>query len=106
MTVSEFFKQYSWFSVQVDQYYAAVQIYARNHQNFRDIYAEVQSAKLAWPDNVGTGSIPENVERLFMLIASHFNYMGTTGIFKDVPYSELTNLPTDMVNFGFYHSTR
>jgi len=101
MSASESFKRDSWFSVQVDQYYVAVQIYARNHQAFRDIYAEVQSAS-PWPDNVGIGIIPETVEKLFMLTASYFNYIGTTGIFQEASFPELTELPTDMVNFGFY----
>ncbi|NIP26549.1 MAG: hypothetical protein GWO38_22655 [Phycisphaerae bacterium] len=95
------FKQYSWFSVQVDQYYAAVRIYARNHKDLRSIYDTVKSIS-PWPDKLGTGIIPEAVEKLFMLTSSHFNYMGTTGIFQESSFPELTELPIDMVNFGFY----
>lgn len=95
------FKNYVWFSVQVDQYYAAVRIYARNHAAFCGIYKSIPR-DADWPSDLGTLPMSESAKRFFMLASSTFNYMGSTGVFVDPPYEELQSLSVDMVNFGFY----
>lgn len=98
---SDEFKQYAWFSVQVDQYYAAVRIYARNHTHFCEIYEAFPRGD-DWPSDLGTVPLSESAKRFFMIASSTFNYMGTTGIFAPPPHDELRDLPADMINFGFY----
>jgi hypothetical protein len=46
--------------------------------------------------------LTEAAKAFFARAGSALNYMGTTGIFEETPYSELRSLPTDIVNFGFY----
>lgn len=98
---SDEFQQYAWFSVQVDQYYAAVRIYSRNHTHFTDIYRSLPQGD-DWPSNLGELELSEAAKKFFMTAASTFNYMGTTGVFASPLHKELRELPSDMINFGFY----
>jgi hypothetical protein len=100
-TPTKTFQNYAWFSVQVDQYYSAVRIYARHHNALKKVYQAIPSRE-EWPKDEEKVGIPEPVKKLFITSTSTFNYMGTTGIFSNAPYSELTNLPQDMINVGFY----
>jgi hypothetical protein len=100
-TPTQTFKNYAWFSVQVDQYYSAVRIYARHHNALKQIYQAIPSRE-EWPKGEEKVGIPETVKKLFITSASTFSYMGTTGIFSNAPYLELTDLPQDMINLGFY----
>ena len=92
---SDEFQQFAWFSVQVDQCYAAVRIYRRNHFHFCDIYSSLPRGD-DWPGNLGDIPISEAAKKFFMIAASTFNYMGTTGVFALPPYDELQDLPVDM----------
>ena len=100
-TPTQKFKNYAWFSVQVDQYYAAVKIYARHHAALKEVYQAIPSHE-EWPNEEETKSIPDPVKNLFIISASTFNYMETTGIYSDTSRPELEDLPNDMINFGFY----
>ncbi len=95
------FQKYAWFSVQVDQFYAAVRIYGRNHSNFCDIYSSLPHGE-DWPGNLGEMPLAESAKKFFMVASSTFNNMGATGIFTSPPQDELKDLPADMTNFGFY----
>ena len=96
---SNFFRDYAWFSVQVDQYYSATRIFARHHDALRATYAQLPKGD-DWPEDFS--GIPEKSQGFFIQAASSLNYMGTTGIFSDAPYPELNNLSVDVINFGFY----
>lgn len=98
---SDEFQQYALFSVQVDQYYAAVRIYGRNHPHFCEIYHSLPKGA-DWPRNLGEIPLSEVAKKFFVIAGNTFNYMGTTGIFTPPPYDELQYLPADMSNFGFY----
>ncbi len=99
--IGEAFKQYAWFSVQVDQYYAAVRIYARNHDALCEVFARLPGHK-DWPSNLRTATISDTAKQFFITAASALNSMGTTGIFSKAPHDELRDLSVDMINFGFY----
>jgi len=98
MSPSDKFKKYAWFSVQVDQYYSAVCIYARNHECFRHIYQSIPRGS-DWPQDLNTNTA---AKKFFQIAAMHFNMMGTTGIFESAPFPELKEVSADMINFGFY----
>jgi hypothetical protein len=98
---SDQFKHYAWFSVQVDQYYAAVKIYARNHAQFCDIYRALPRGD-DWPSDLGSVPLSESAKEFFIIASSTFNYMGTTGVFAPPAHEELRHMPADMINFGFY----
>ena len=99
-SIEDRFKNYAWFSTQVDQYFAAIRIYARNHETFRAIYKLIP--KELSQGNLNLDRIDEDLRTFVMTTSSSFNYMSTTGIFKDAPFPELKDLPNDMINFGFY----
>jgi hypothetical protein len=101
ITPTQTFQNYAWFSVQVDQYYSAVRIYARHHNALKQVYQAIPSSE-EWQKEEEKVGIPEPVEKLLITATSTFNYMGATGIFSSAPYLELSDLPQDMINFGFY----
>ena len=96
---SKAFQEYAWFSVQVDQYYAATRIFARHYDALKSTYTQLPRGS-DWPEDVSC--LPEAAQTFFIQAGSALNYMGTTGIFAEAPYSQLQSLPTDIVNFGFY----
>lgn len=96
---SKSFEDYAWFSVQVDQYYAAVRIFARHYEALRQSYRSLPTRE-DWPDDLT--ALPGTAATFFMVAASSLNYMGTTRIFAEARFPQLANLPTAMVNFGFY----
>ena len=98
-TASMAFQQYAWFSVQVDQYYAAIRIFARHYGALRAAYQHLPTHE-AWPSDLSCLSEP--AATFFMMCSSALNYMGTTQIFAEAPFAQLEGLPTDLVNFGFY----
>ncbi len=99
--VSEEFKKYAWFSVQVDQYYSAVRIYARHHEGLREVYQSIPRGS-DWPQDLCTNPMSLPAKKFFISAASTFNYMGTTGLFDGAQFPELHDVSTDMINFGFY----
>jgi hypothetical protein len=98
-TQSKEFQNYAWFSVQVDQYFHAIRIFARHYDALKAAYVELPQGN-DWPKD--TSCLSTAAKTFFIRAASAFNYMGTTGIFADSPYPELRSMPTDIVNFGFY----
>lgn len=99
MQASQPFQEYAWFSTQVDQYYAAVRIFARHYDALRTAYLALP-AKNEWPSDPTV--LSESARSFFVTATSSLNYMGTTGIFSEAPFPELANLPDDLINFGFY----
>jgi hypothetical protein len=98
-TVSSAFKQYAFFSVQVDQYLNATKVFAWHYDSLKSVYKHLPTRE-DWPTNLD--SLTEKA-RVFFLEAAHtLNYMGATNIFADAPYAELSDLPNDILNFGFY----
>ena len=67
----------------------------------KEVYQAIPSHE-EWPNEEETKSIPDPVKNLFIISASTFNYMETTGIYSDTSRPELEDLPNDMINFGFY----
>ena len=93
------FQEYAWFSVQVDQYYAATRIFARHYGALKAAYAILPHGK-DWPKEFSC--LPDTARDFFVAASSALNYMGTTRIFEQASFPQLASLPTDMVNFGFY----
>lgn len=96
---SNTFQEYAWFSVQVDQYYAAIRIFARHYDSLKLAYSYLPKKK-DWPSDFSCLSEP--AKTFFVRASSALNYMGTTQVFTDAPFSQLNELPKDIVNFGFY----
>lgn len=96
---SKEFQAYTWFSVQVDQYYAAIRVLARHHNALSAAYSHLPRGE-DWPKDVSC--LNQAAKEFLVIIASTLNHMGATGIFQEVPYKELNNLSTDIINFGFY----
>jgi hypothetical protein len=96
---SEEFQAYAWFSVQVDQYYSAIRIFARNHNALRTAYLRLPKGD-DWPKEISC--LSQTAKDIFITASSVLNYVGTTGIFQEAPYKDLNNLNTDIINFGFY----
>lgn len=98
-TSSNSFQEYGWFSVQVDQYYAAIRIFARHYNALKLTYSELPQGQ-DFPSDLTCLS---DSEKSFFMLASHsLNYMGTTKIFSDALFPNLSELPRDIINFGFY----
>ena len=98
---SDKFKQYAWFSVQVDQYYSAVRIFARSHTQFCNIYSSLPTGD-DWPSDLSSIPISESAKDFFMLATNTFKRIGTTSIFESSSSDKLNNLAADMLNFSFY----
>lgn len=94
------FENYSWFSIQVDQYYSAVMIYSRYHEHFKDVFNSIPDNS-KW-NNTDNSNLNEDFKELILVTTRIFKNIGTTGIFQDAPFPELEDLPNDMINFGFY----
>jgi hypothetical protein len=92
------FHSYAWFSVQVDQYYAALRIFGRHYDALKAAYGHLPTHG-RHPE---LAALNEESRMFFISAASALGYMGTTRIFEDAPFPELKRLPEDMVNFGFY----
>jgi hypothetical protein len=93
------FQEYAWFSVQVDQYYAATKIFARHYAALKAAYTHLPLGD-TWPKDFTC--LSEAATNFFVTAASALNCMGTTRIFEDAPFSQLASLPSDLINFGFY----
>jgi hypothetical protein len=98
-TPSKAFQEYSWFSVQVDQYYAAIRIFARHYDSLRAAYQHLPKQE-EWPSDFSC--LSEGARNFFLMCSSALNYMGTTQIFAAAPFAQLAGLRTDLINFGFY----
>jgi hypothetical protein len=96
---STVFQKYAYFSVQVDQYYAAIRIFARHHNSLKTAFLQLPKGD-DWPKDFS--SLSEQAKFFFITTSSTLRYMGTTQIFADAPFSELSDLQNDMINFGFY----
>jgi hypothetical protein len=99
MTSSNTFQEYAWFSMQVDQYYAAIRIFARHYDALKTAYSHLPK-KEDWPSDFSCFS--DSAKAFFIHASSALNYMGTTQIFTAAPFPQLSELPKDIVNFGFY----
>jgi hypothetical protein len=99
MTPSNTFQEYAWFSVQVDQYYAAIRIFARHYDALKAAYSHLPKEE-DWPNDVSC--LSDQAKAFFIRASSALNYMGTTQVFTDAAFPQLSELPTDIVNFGFY----
>lgn len=92
------FQSYAWFSVQVDQYYAAVRIFARHYDALKAAYSHLP-AHARHPE---VAVLDEEARSFFISSGFALGSMGTTRIFESAPFPALKRLPDDMVNFGFY----
>jgi hypothetical protein len=99
IAASDSFQKYVWFSVQVDQYYAAVRIFARHYRALKNAHSNIP-AREDWPKDFS--SLSDSATKFMVMVAGSLNYMGTTGIFEEAPYPEFADLSQDIVNFGFY----
>ena len=99
MTSSNSFQEYAWFSVQVDQYYAAIRVFARHYDALKAAYSHIPKGE-DWPSDFTC--LSDSARSFFILVSSSLNYMGTTQIFSDAPFPELSELPKDIISFGFY----
>jgi hypothetical protein len=97
--VSREFKDYAWFSVQVDQYYEAIRIFARHLEALTAAYSCIPRGE-DWPKDLS--SLNQTSRKFFITASSALNYMGTTGIFHEKSHAEQGLLNTDIINFGFY----
>jgi hypothetical protein len=98
-TVTDRFKNYAWFSVQVDQYYAAIKILSRHYGPLKQAYRALPKGEDRHPD---LSSLSDAQSSFYISAASALNHMGTTHIYDDAPFESLGDLPEDMLNFGFY----
>jgi hypothetical protein len=98
-SISNAFQEFAWFSVQVDQYYAATRIFARHYDALKLAYNLLPRGADSLEDN---SCLNDAAKAFYIGAGSALNCMGTTGIFAEAPYPELKSLPTDIVNFGFY----
>lgn len=98
MPASKGFEQYGWLSVQLDQYFSAIRIFSFHYDGLKATYKRLPTAN-KWPEDIPSWSEP--AQAFFMIASSVLNYMGTTQIFSDVPFSQLKSLPEDMRRIGF-----
>jgi hypothetical protein len=98
-TSPNLFQEYAWFSVQVDQYYAASKIFARYYGELKSVYSLLPRGE-QWPRDFSC--LSDAARDFFVAASTTLNYMGSTRIFEDAPYPQLASLPSDMVNFGFF----
>jgi hypothetical protein len=97
--VSSAFTHYAFFSVQVDQYLNATKVFALHYGSLKFAYEGLPT----WEDPpTDLDSLTEKARIFFLRAVSTLGYMGTTNIFADAPYTELRDLPNDILNFGFY----
>jgi hypothetical protein len=99
VVVTREFENYMWFSVQVDQYYAAVRILARHYEPLRAAYNQLPSRE-DWPQDFSC--LADAAQRFFLSAAVTLDDLGDTQIFASPAFAPLTNLSEDMFNFGFY----
>jgi hypothetical protein len=93
----DIFKAYAWSSVRVDKYYATVRIFARHYEALKTAFRAIPRRN-QWPTDFS--SLTEQARKFFIAASGGLNYMSTTGIFSDEPYSELANLPRDTVAYA------
>ena len=98
-TASKEFQNYAYFSVQVDQYYAATCIFSRHYDALKASY-QLLPTEQDWPTDFSC--LTERAASFFQVASRSLNYMGATQIFAIAPFPELTNLTGDIINFGFY----
>jgi hypothetical protein len=98
MPASKAFEQYGWLSVQLDQYFAAIRIFSFHYDGLKATYKHLPTGN-KWPEDIPSWSEP--AQAFFMIASSVLNYMGTTQIFSDAPFSQLKSLPEDMRRIGF-----
>src|SRR5689334_6783591 len=98
LTASEAFQSYAWRSVQADQYYASIRIFAYHYQGLRDTFLQLPKGA-DWPGDVTC--LSESAKHFFVTAANRLTYMGTTNIFSEAPYPELKNLTEDIHDIGF-----
>jgi hypothetical protein len=99
VVVTKEFENYMWFSVQVDQYYAAVRILARHYEPLRAAYNQLPSRE-EWPQDFSC--LADAAQKFFLSAAASLGDLGSTQIFASPHFAQLTNLSEDMFNFGFY----
>lgn len=96
MSPSKPFERYSWLSVQLDQYFAAIRIFSFHYDRLKTVYEHIPEQL---PDDIH--SWPEPAKAFFMMATTVLNTMGTTQIFSEVPFPQLNALPEDMQRIGF-----
>ena len=74
-------------------------IFARQYDSLKAI-AYALPAPDVWKANAT--EIPEPLQHFTAIAAHAFNYAKTTGLFDDAGFPQLREIPTDLVNFGFY----
>lgn len=100
-SASQEFEDYANFSVRVDRFYNAANIYGMHHDGLEGAYQAMPEREVV-REALRDERINERFRRFGVIVVNSLNYMATTGIFSDSSAPLPGRIPDDILNFGFY----
>ncbi|MFJ9900363.1 hypothetical protein ACIQPR_44235 [Streptomyces sp. NPDC091280] len=100
-SVLEEFENYAYFSVRVDRFFHAANIYGSNHDKLKQAHREIPEHDVV-REALRDERTDEQFRRFCVVAVNSLNWMATTGIFSDQDDAAPRRVPDDMQNFAYY----